>query len=232
MLVPVASADMIVKTDGQTLQGTFKGGTGTAIEFEVNGVTQRIPLSSITTMTFSPRPTTPPPAATAPSPAATYPATVNAGTRLMIRTSGNIETGHSRSGDKFTAALETDFVATGGTVVAPKGTTVYGRVVESIKARRLVGVAALTIELTDIMINNQLRPIVTDRLSATGERQGSLRKVAAGAAVGGVADGSDGAEKGAAVGLAAAVLSKGKQIHVPAGTVLEFKMMQPLTISP
>jgi hypothetical protein len=146
----------------------------------------------------------------------------------MIKTTSQLETGQTKSGAKFTAALQTDLVV-GNTVVAPAGATVYGRVVESKKAGRLVGKAKLTIELTDLKINNQLQPIVTEQLSSTGERQGTLKKVGAGAAVGGIADGEDGAKTGAAVGLGAAVLSKGKQIHVPAGTVIEFRLAQPVT---
>jgi hypothetical protein len=88
----------------------------------------------------------------------------------------------------------------------------------------------LVLELTDIMINNQLFPLVTDQLGYEGERSGTLKKVALGAATGGVIDGSEGAGKGAAVGAGVAVLTKGRQIEIPAGAILEFRTVQPLTV--
>ena len=48
-----------------------------------------------------------------------------------------------------------------------------------------------------------------------------------GAVVGAVAGD---AGKGAVVGGALAVLTKGKQIQIPAGTLLEFRLAQPLSV--
>jgi hypothetical protein len=230
-------ADTLMLKDGRVIQGIFKSGTTSAITFESEGATQTYPVETIMSVTFqrtAPKPE-PKPAPPAVQPQATPqssspgPITLSAGTRLMIKTQMTVTTDKAKSGDRFTAALETDLVVN-DIVVAPKGSTVYGRVAEANKAKRIRGKAKLVLELTDVMINDQLFPIVTDQIGYEGERSGALKKVAAGAAVGGIADGSDGARTGAAVGAGAAVLSKGNQIEIPAGSILEFKTTQPLTV--
>ncbi len=237
----VVSADTLKLKDGRVLDGYFMGGSSRVIKFEVNGVVQEIPLEAIVSLTFKTVSTS---QATAPAPKkapppkpvpATRPTgspgavTVNAGTRLMIRLTESLDTGKNKAGDRFTSALEADLVS-GGVIVAARGAAVYGRVAECKKAKRLAGKAKLTLELTDIMINNQMRPILTQRVGYEGDRQGTLKKVGAGAAVGGIADGSDGARTGAAVGAAAALLTKGKQIQFASGTLIEFRLAQPLSV--
>ncbi len=235
LLVSGALADQITLVNGKSMEGTFKSGTSAAIVLDVNGQTFTVPIDSIRALSFSSRQPAPPPpppkpaATTPPSTPQAGPVTVNAGTRLMVKMTSTLLTGQTRAGDKFTATLQTNLVV-GDRIVAPAGATMYGRVVESVKAGRLAGKAKLVLEITDITINNQLQPIMTDQFEVTGERQGTLKKVAAGAAVGGIADGNDGAKTGAAVGLGAAVLTKGKQVQIPAGTVLEFALTQPVTV--
>jgi hypothetical protein len=155
--------------------------------------------------------------------------TINAGTQLMVRISTDLVTGQAKTGDRFTAFTEADLVAE-GVIVAPKGTTVYGRVKEAKKAKRVVGVAKLSIDLTDIKIDDQMYPLVTEPVGYEGHKSGTLKKIALGAATGGVIDGSEGAGKGAAVGAGVAVLTKGKQIQIPAGSLLQFRLTQPLVV--
>ena len=75
---------------------------------------------------------------------------------------------------------------------------------------------------------------MTQAIKAVSE--GSTKKtagsVAAGAAVGGIARGSKGAKRGAAAGLGVSVLTGGKQVNIPKGTLLEFGLAQPLSYAP
>jgi phage-related tail protein len=57
------------------------------------------------------------------------------------------------------------------------------------------------------------------------------RGAAAGAAIGAIGDGGDGAGTGAAIGAVASGLKKGDAISVPPGTLLEFRLQQPVTIN-
>ena len=62
------------------------------------------------------------------------------------------------------------------------------------------------------------------------ERQGTVAKVATGAAIGGAFGGRHGARNGAAVGSVAAVLSPGRQVNVPAGTLLDFSITEAIVL--
>ncbi len=160
-----------------------------------------------------------------PAPPEPKPITIAAGTKLSLKTKDNIGTATHQTGAKFTAVLEADLVA-GGVVVAPKGTTVYGKVLESSGGKR-VGKQRFLATFTEISINNQLVAIVTDEVGAEGSPGGAARKVGAGALIGAAA-GDAGA--GAAVGGALALLGPGGQIKIPAGTLVEVSLKQPFTV--
>jgi hypothetical protein len=150
---------------------------------------------------------------------------VAAGTKLTLKTKDNLSTATTQTGAKFMALLDADLVAS-GVVVAPKGTTVYGKVLESSGGKR-VGMQRLLATFTEISINNQLVVIVTDDVGAEGGRGGAAKKVGAGALIGAAAGD---AAAGAAVGGALALLGPGGQIQVPAGTLVEVSLKQPFTV--
>ena len=228
--------DTLVLKDGKVLQGTFKSGTADALQFEVNGKVETVLLSEITTLTFSPREAkaaaaetqaAPAVAAAAAPVAATGPVTVPAGSKMMLKTKDAVSTASHKKGSKFTAVLEND-LAVNGVVVAPKGTLVYGTVLESIGGRAIGG-SKLLATFTDLNLNNQMIPIVTDEVGAETAPGGTAKKVGAGALIGAAA-GDAGA--GAAVGGAVALLSaRGNHLQIPPGTLVEVSLKQPLTIT-
>jgi hypothetical protein len=235
-----AFADTVVLKDGKVLQGTFKGGTETAIKFDVDGKIQEIAIGEITSLTFSPRAqqSAAPPAQPEPQAAAgaavtagavsqaAGPVTIPAGTKMMLKTKDGISTASSPKGAKFTAVLEAD-LAVNGQVAAPKGTLVYGTVLESVGGRPL-GSSRLVATFTSMIVKNQSISIVTDEVGAEGGRGGTAKKVGAGALIGAAA-GDAGA--GAAVGGAVALLtSGGKHVQVPPGTLVEVSLKQAVTI--
>ena len=228
----VAISDTLMLKDGRVLTGSYKSGTASTIEFESDGSTKTYPLSTIISVTFQRSNAVPSPEQNfqKPAPLPIQGGTINAGTKLMVRTETALVTGKVKTGDRFTALLEADIVVDGN-VIAARGSKVYGRVVESKKAGRIRGVAKLVIDLTDIMIGGQLYPLVTEQIGHEGQRSGTLKKIALGAATGGVIDGSDGAGKGAAVGAGVAVLTKGKQISIPEKSLMEFRITQTLQIN-
>jgi hypothetical protein len=151
---------------------------------------------------------------------------VPAGTLAMVRTTQGIDSTRHGAGHRFTMALEGDLLGTDGKVVAANGSTIYAQLAEAKKSGRLVGKSAMTIVLTGIQIGGQIKPISTTAIKAVTEGSGrdTVRKVGAGAAIGGIAGGSDSARTGAAIGLGAAVLTSGNQIRLPVGTILEFQL--------
>ena len=97
--------------------------------------------------------------------------TVPAGTRILIRTIDPIDTTKQKTGYRFTASLEANLQAE-DVVVAPRGTTVYGRLAEASSAGRMSGSSQLTLELTDIMINDATYPVLTSEYEIKGKGEG------------------------------------------------------------
>ena len=154
-----------------------------------------------------------------------------AGTVFLVSMSQGINSKQHKQGYRFQATLQEDLTAN-GVLVAPKGATLYGELVEAKSSGRVVGKSELTITFTSILLNNQRQAISTSEIKAVGEGTGkkTASKVARGAAIGALADGSDGARTGAKVGGGLALLTRGNQIQIPAGTLLEFTLTTPLTV--
>ena len=228
-------ADTLVLKNGLTLEGKYKGGSETTIKFETSGAVQEVATAEIKSLTFSDPAekaeagavTDPPVAAgatvaAAPAPSGTQ---IPAGTKIMIRTKEAISTASHQQGSKFTCELEAD-LNVDGKVVAPKGAAVYGTVLESIGGRR-VGMQRIVVSFDQISLNNQLVAMDTDDVGAEGGRGGAARAIGAGALIGAAA-GDAGA--GAAVGAGLALLAGGKHIQVPAETIVEVSIKQPITV--
>lgn len=175
-------------------------------------------------------PVTAPAQATVPTPV-NKAVEVPAGTRLVVRTSEAINSKQHAAGHKFTARLEADLVIDGA-LVATRGSTLYGQVSEAKKAGRLVGKGTLQFTFTDLMIENQMKPIVTSAVKAVTSATGgkTAGTTARAAAIGGLYNGSKGAKDGAKVGLGVSLLTSGNDVNVPSGTLLEFNLEQPVKL--
>jgi hypothetical protein len=165
--------------------------------------------------------------------------TVPAGTRILVRTVDPVDSSKQKAGDRFSASLETNLQAD-DMVVAPRGTTVYGRLASASSAGRMAGSSELTLELTDIQINGNAYPLLTSTYEVKGKGEGSktAKKVIGGAGlgalIGGLAGGGAGAGigvlAGAAGGTALAATKKGEQLSIPSETLLEFRLAQPVAL--
>jgi hypothetical protein len=125
--------------------------------------------------------------------------TVPAGSRLMVGLDDTLDTGENDAGDRFSGYLDAS-VTVDGTTIAARGTKVYGRVRQLKKAGRFGGKPEMVLELTDVRLEDELVPPVTDRLAFDGESAKTLQKAGGGAAGGVVAHAIAGAAIGAAAG--------------------------------
>ena len=233
-----AHADVLELKNGKTLSGKYVGGTAGTLRFETSAGVQVIETSQALALTFTggttaaaaPAATTAAPVAAAPASAAPSNITVNAGTALLVRLVDPVSS-KDPAGKRFTTTLEADLVVSGA-FVAKAGTKVYGRVQSSQQARRYAGQSQLDLRLTEVALGPNLVPIVTGPYAQAGAKSiGKTAKgAAAGAAIGAIAD-DDGAGKGAAIGAVASGLKKGEAVSVSPGTLLEFKLQQPVTVS-
>lgn len=234
------SADTFVLKDGSVLQGTFKWGSEERIAVWIDGNIRELPTDQVISVTFNrPATGTSQPSAPSTSAAASAPAVISAqtrvsvpvGSRILIRLDDVLETGKVNAGDRFSSTLEAD-VTSGNKVVIPRGSKVYGRVVEEKGAARLAGKPKIVLELTDVNISGTMVPVLTVVLGFEGKQEAgaTATKIGAGALIGAVLDGKEGAAKGAGVGAGVALVGKGKELQLKPGTVLEFRLRQPLNL--
>lgn len=243
-----AAADTLELKSGKVVQGKYLGGTQAVLRFEVNGEVQTFSTNDIVALTFTGRSgAAAPVAAPAAAPAPAYaPATaggevtIPAGQSLLVRMIDGVDSSKNHVGDVFHASLETDLTL-GNTIVARKGTDVYGRLANSEKSGTFAGKSELQLELTRLVIDGKDYPVVSSDYTLQGKGQGAAtaKKVggiaAAGAIIGAIAGGGKGAAIGAAAGGATGagvqVLTKGAQVKVPSETLLEFRLQQSVTVA-
>jgi len=165
--------------------------------------------------------------------------TVPAGTRILIRTVDAIDSSKQKTGFRFTASLETNLQVE-NTVVAPRGSTLHGRLAQASSAGRMSGSSELTLELTDIVINGTAYPLLTSTYEVKGKGEGgnTAKKVVGGAGLGALIGGIAGGGKGAGIGAAAGAAGgtavsaskKGQQLQIPSESLLEFRLQQPVSL--
>jgi len=223
--MPVHS-DVLELKDGTVLDGMYMGGSQSSMRFRVKDDIQVVPIEKILALTVTGRSAaTAVPAVKSTSP--TKAVGLPVGTRLLVKIMESIDTRNNKAGSRFTGTLEGKLMA-GGEEIVPAGARVYGQVVTAKRGGIGSRPPVLELKLIEISINGELRPIVTDLLSGTGEGGGAGGKVLKGAAIGGLASGSSGAKDGAKIGLGVAILGGGKHAGIKSGTLLEFHLAAPL----
>src|SRR5262244_3044972 len=199
LLAGIGFADTLELKDGRVLQGKYLGGTQAVLRFEVNGEVQTFPTHDIVALTFTrnsgqaPAPAYAPPPQNDAAPAAAPPpaaansyaggdVTVPAGQSILVRMIDGVDSAKNHVGDVFHASLETD-LNINGTLVARKGTDVYGRLASSDKGGTFSGKSQLQLELTRLVIGGQDYPVVSSDYNVQGKSQGSstAKKVGGGA---------------------------------------------------
>jgi len=225
----LAGADTLELADGTLMEGDFVGSSNGVVMFDSGGSIEAYPESQVVGIFLSDGVSTAQANAMTPDPLSV---TVPAGTRLVIRMVDSVDTSRHGVGHKFRGQLEGALVV-GGVTVVPRGAFLYGTITAAKQAGRVAGNSELTMEFTDIMVDDQLYPIATENLSTqtAGEGKKTVGRTARVAAVGGLAGGSPGARTGAKVGVGVSVLTKGESVNVPAGTLLETALRVPLTMS-
>jgi hypothetical protein len=161
--------------------------------------------------------------------------TVPAGTRILIRTTDPLDSNKQRVGHRFTANLETN-LQVNDVIVAPRGTTVHGRLAAARAGGRVAGGSELTLELTDIVIDGTAHPILTSSYEVRSQGQGgsTAKRVAGGVGLGALLGGIVGGGRGAGIGAAAggatgatvSAATGGSQISIPSESLIEFRLEQ------
>ena len=167
--------------------------------------------------------------------------TVPSGTELAIRTNENIDSKSAQVGQTFDAVVDKDVMGSGGEVLIPRGS--QATLVLRDMTGSTTGSSQLALDLNSITIDGRRYSVSTEDLPQSNNRGigknrrtgemvggGAVLGTLLGAIAGGGKGAAIGAVAGAAAGGTAQVLTKGKEVKVPAETVLRFQLDQPLQL--
>jgi hypothetical protein len=165
------------------------------------------------------------------------PVILEAGTSLPIVLRATVSTKTAKTEDRVLAELAEDVTA-GGRVVLHAGSEVRGHVVEALRPGRTKGRAHLVLSFDSVRDGGKTHAIQTSRIEVTGaSTKGKDAKIAGGAAaagaiIGGIADGGSGALKGGliggAAGGAAVLATRGEEIELKAGSLHKIELRSSL----
>jgi type IV secretory pathway VirB10-like protein len=181
---------------------------------------------------------------------------IPSGTHVPVALKHAISTKGSREGDSVYAETTFPVVAPDGRVLIPAGTYVQGRISHIQRAGRIKGRAEVLMHFTTLIypsgytvllpgavdnapgvdksgVNDQEGTIKGDR--QTGEKVGTVAtSTGTGAMIGGLSNGGKGAliggGVGGAVGTAIAMLTRGNDVKMDAGTTLEMVIQRDVAV--
>jgi hypothetical protein len=167
-------------------------------------------------------------------------ATLPRGTELSVRTDESINSQSAAEGRTYPATIVQDIADERGNLVIPRGSEAQ-LIVRQINEGGTLSNGNFALDLDSIRVNGRRYRVSTTDIEAgnrdgIGKNKRTAEMVGGGAVLGtllgAIAGGGKGAAIGAAAGAAAGggveVLTKGKEIRVPAETVLRFRLEEPL----
>ena len=166
--------------------------------------------------------------------------TFPADSRIAVYTTATLSTSDNQPGEPFRATLA-EAIVDGNWVVAKRGATVRGVIVETDPGGRVKGVASMSVSLRSLVLaDGRTIELATNTLvqEAKSSKGKDAKKIGIGAgvgtAIGAIAGGGKGAAIGAAIGggagTAAALGTRGDPAVLPAETLLTFRLTTPITI--
>ncbi len=169
--------------------------------------------------------------------------TLPAGTAISVRTNQAVDSRNASEGQTYSAVVVDDVKGSLGEILIPKNSDAQ-LVIRKVATGGTTGSPELTLDLNSVTVNGRNYLVSTADVSkkgnsGIGKNKRTAEMVGGGAALGtllgAIAGGGKGAVIGAIAGAAAGgtaqVLTKGKEVKVPAETVLKFKLDQPVTLT-
>lgn len=165
---------------------------------------------------------------------------VSSGTEIQVRTDQAINVKESsETGQTYTGSVAQDVMGENGGVAIPKGSPATLRVV-----RPSANSKDLTLGLSSVTVHGRRYSVDSETLTESGSKDGlgknkrTAKYVGGGALAGTVIGALAGGGKGAAIGALAGggagagaqVLTRGKNLNIPAETVLKFRLENGLTL--
>ena len=171
--------------------------------------------------------------------------TLPAGTLMTVKLSETVGSAANNPGDTIQARTTSD-ITVGGEVVVPAGSEVTGKVIEAVPLKKIGGRPKLTLQFISVRPPEGDPALIQASYTVVGKSEtkkdaGTIAGSAVGGAIIGRIIGHDKGEEargtaiggvaGAAAGTAIAAATKGHEIVLPAGSVLQVRLQNSADIS-
>jgi len=157
---------------------------------------------------------------------------------VSVRTNERIDSRDVVEGQTFSAQIEEDIRDTDGSVAIPRGSDVW------LVTRRVEVNGDITLDVDSISVSGRRYRVSTSdeelqsRKDGVGGNARTGRYVGGGAVLGAIIGAIAGGGKGAAIGAAsgagagaaAQIITRGREVHVPAESVIRFRLDRPLRL--
>jgi hypothetical protein len=236
----ISSADTLIMRDGTRVSGRVVSVAGRTITFEdASGVSRRYNANQVDALEFTPPSRN---AAVGTSGSSRRLETLPSGTQLTVRTAEDIDSSTAVVDQTFSAIVERDILGESDKVIIPAGSHAV-LVVREISSGGTTGSPDMVLDLQSMTVSGRRYVVsTTDLRKDTGTGIGNNRRTAEtvgggaalGTIIGAIAGGAKGAAIGVLVGAAGGagvqVLNKGKDVRVPAETLLTFTLNKPVSL--
>ncbi len=247
MLPGTAVSDTLVLQDGTRISGVLVKRTASTITFKNSrGVVHRYKASQVQNveLTSTRQARYNAPSSRGASNNDHQPELLPAGTQLVILTNEAIDSKTAASNQLFSAQVDQDVIDSSNELIVPKGSPAQ-LIIRTVSSGGITGSPEITLDIQSITVNGRRYNVTTADLKQKGSggigaNKRTAEMIGGGAVIGTIIGAIVGHGKGAAIGAAvgaaggagAQVLTKGKQVIIPAETVLKFSLDQAVTLAP
>jgi hypothetical protein len=238
-LAAIALADTLTLKDGTRVPGTVESIAARMITFkDSSGISHRYSMNQVERLEFS--------STSQRSAVATLDGgrleTVPSGTELAVRTVEDIDSTTAVANQTFAAVVEHDIVGDSGHVIVPEGSHAV-LLVREVSSGGATGSPEMVLDIQSLTVGGRRYLVSTadlkkDSSTGIGKNKRTAETVGGGAALGTIIGAIAGGAKGAAIGVLVGaaggagveVLNKGKDVRVPAETLLSFRLDKPVSL--
>ena len=247
MLPGTAVSDTLVLQNGTRIYGVLVRRTSSTITFKnSSGIVHRYKASDVQNVELASKfqSTSNTPRNYGSSTNDHQPELLPAGTQLVILTNEAIDSKTASSNQLFSGQVDQDVIDNSNELIVPKGSPAQ-LIIRTVSSGGVAGSSEITLDIQSITVNGRRYNVTTTNLrqkgrNGLGANKRTAEMVGGGAVIGTIIGAIVGHGKGAAIGAAvgaaggagAQVLTKGKQVMIPAETVLKFNLDKAVTLAP
>lgn len=231
-----SSKDTVSLRDGKSYSGHFSGSA--PIEFrDSEGIKYEFPISDLDAIVFNR-------GSAAPSVVSSATLVIPIGADLVVRTNEAIDSTKSYEGQTYSASITEDIMDTAGKVAIPSGSSAQ-LIVRKITHGGAIHSPEVVLDLYSVSVGKKEYGVISSEVKESnrkgfGANRRTAETVGGGSALGALVGGIFGGGKGAGVGALAGaggglitqVFTRGKEVQVPAESVLKFRLVKTLLLEP